>query len=397
MDAIRTMPILVDDDPDLRATLADVQSVKQLLSPICYHEGKPLSALTLHRTAYAAVSGMLSSQMTCTAIRQVAAAYSSAKSNRKPATRAFGFHRKAALFLVGSRGRDARFCPDGTISIWTVAGRKRIGFRVPEPFRERFDAAVEIDSLLIREVNGELKASVCLTINVPEPVGIHPVGIDLNETNAIVAVDPDGNEFFYTGKDHRVRTRRTQKTRARLQRKLATRKAQKQDTRSIRRLLKRQGRVQRNRTRTFCQTAAKRLVQWAPEHSVLVLEDLRLPRMRKGKTRSVALRRRINQWPHALMGACIEHAAEMVGHTVARVNPYRTSRDCCRCGLPGVRSRHRFTCPHCGFTCQADVGAATNIRNRYTASRGRGVQSTTPEAQDSLEPVGKLSSLGDSR
>lgn len=393
---IRTIPILIDDDQDLRATLTSVTLVKQLLSPICFNEGKPLSALTLHRVAYKTVSGVLNSQMTCTAIREVASAYVSAKSNRKPAKRVFGFYRKVAMFLVGKRGRDARFCSDGTLSIWTVSGRKHIGFRIPEVFIEQFNNATEVNCLLIREVKGKLEATVCLTITVPDPIGIHPIGIDLNETNAIVAVDPDGNEFFYSGKDHRVKTRRTQKTRARLQRKLATLKAQKQDTRSIRRLLKRQGRVQSNRTRTFCQTAAKRLIQWAPARSVLVLEDLRIPRMGKGTARPVALRRRINQWPHALMGKCITRAAEMVGDVVERINPYRTSQDCCRCGLPGTRSRHRFTCQHCGNTSHADVNAAHNIRNRYTALRGRGVQSITPEAQGLNKSVGKLSSLGDS-
>jgi hypothetical protein len=36
------------------------------------------------------------------------------------------FKRPKALFLVGERGRDADFRADGTLSIWTIAGRKRI-------------------------------------------------------------------------------------------------------------------------------------------------------------------------------------------------------------------------------------------------------------------------------
>lgn len=55
--------------------------------------------------------------MTCTAIRLVAGAYASAKANKKPAQRPFAFTRPTALFLVGERGRDARFCDDGTLSI----------------------------------------------------------------------------------------------------------------------------------------------------------------------------------------------------------------------------------------------------------------------------------------
>jgi IS605 OrfB family transposase len=397
MQIQRTISIVMAEDPDLRATLAAFQCLKQRLSASCYNDGQPLPALALHRAMYSSVKGVLSSQLTCTAIRLVAGAYAGAKANRRPATKPFGFHRASALFLVGKRGRDARFCGDGTLSMWTTAGRKRIAYTVPEAFRDKLAQAVEVDSINVVERGGRLLGRVALTLNVPTPQGILPVGVDLNETNAIVAVDADGREFFYSGHDHKVRTRRTQKTRARLQRKLVTRKAQKQDTRSIRRLLKRQGRRQRNRTRTFCRTAAKRLIQWAPANCVLVLEDLKLPRRRKGERMARAVRRRLNQWPSRLMGECITSKAEEAGDAVAKVNPYRTSLDCSRCGLPGIRSRHRFYCPHCEHKQHADVNAARNVRNRYTALRCRGVLSVTPEAQEVSTSVGKPSPLGDGR
>ena len=53
------------------------------------------------------------------------------KSNGKPAQRPFRFQRPRALFLVGKRGRDADFRQDGTLSIWTLAGRKHITYTVP--------------------------------------------------------------------------------------------------------------------------------------------------------------------------------------------------------------------------------------------------------------------------
>ena len=49
------------------------------------------------------------------------------------------FNRPAALFLVGERGRDADFRADGTLSIWTVAGRKRIAYTVPAALRPLFE------------------------------------------------------------------------------------------------------------------------------------------------------------------------------------------------------------------------------------------------------------------
>ena len=66
------------------------------------------------------------------------------------------FSRPAALFLIGRRGRDAAFRADGQLSIWTIAGRKRLSYTVPPPLRPLFDAAREIDSLTVIERQGRL-------------------------------------------------------------------------------------------------------------------------------------------------------------------------------------------------------------------------------------------------
>jgi putative transposase len=298
------------------------------------------------------------------------------QSEQKPAQRPFLFKRPAALFLVGERGRDARFCDDSTLSIWTVAGRKRISYAVPDAFKTTLAEAVEIDSLTVIERDGRLLGRIVVTLRVPDPKGVHPIGIDLNETNALVAVDPDGNTLFVSGRDFKVRNIRTRKTHRRLQASLATHKAQKQDTRSVRRLLKRLGRTQRNRTRTFCQQTAAKLVQWAPADSVLVFERLRLPQPSKKLRVRPGTRRRLSQWQRRLMRQSVTNAAERRGLLVDDVNGAYTSQDCSRCGLRGERSRHAFSCPHCGHSAHADVNAAVNIRLRYTALRLGGPLST---------------------
>jgi hypothetical protein len=109
-------------------------------------------------------------------------------------------------------------------------------------------------------------------LELPDPQGVLPVGIDLNETNALVAVNLEGAPLFVSGRAVKVANARSFKTRKRLQAKLAIRKAEHQDTRSVRRVLKRLGRKRSNRTRTFAQTTAKALVQWAPANAVLVFE-----------------------------------------------------------------------------------------------------------------------------
>jgi len=66
--------------------------------------------------------------------------------------------------------------------------------------------------------------------------------------------------------------------------------------------------------------------------------------------------------------------------TIAKIDPRYTSKNCSRCGLHGVRKRHAFTCPHCGYSDHADKNAAINIRNKFTLSRECGLVSVSPEA-----------------
>lgn len=157
----RTITICIADDPDLRATLEGFHGIQQRISAACYNDGKPLSALALHRAVYESVKGTISSQMTCTAIRLVAGAYAAARANKKPAQRPFAFKRPTVLFLIGERGRDARFCGDGTLSIWTVAGRKRITYTVPDAFKATLAQATEIDSMTVDDVNPAYTSQDC--------------------------------------------------------------------------------------------------------------------------------------------------------------------------------------------------------------------------------------------
>src|SRR5882762_9723517 len=107
MNIQRTITILLPDDPDLRRILTDYTAVQQRLSPFCYNNGKPLCAIRLQEICYHDIKGTLSAQMTCSAIRSAAGAYRSAAKNGKPAQSPFQFQKQNALFLIGSRGRDA--------------------------------------------------------------------------------------------------------------------------------------------------------------------------------------------------------------------------------------------------------------------------------------------------
>jgi IS605 OrfB family transposase len=413
----RTVTILLADDADLRATLGAFRAVQQKVSPVCFNGGAPLRAVPLQRLCYETVKGTLNSQMTITALRLVAGAYASAQKSharrgqqeamrkarhekkgwnyRPRPIKAIGvcqFTQTTALFLVGERGRDADFRADGTLSIWTVGGRKRLAYMVPTALRSLFDAATEVDSLTVIERNGRLIGHVALTLTVPEPRGDSEapgaVGIDLNETNALVAVDAEGRELFISGHDTKVLNRITAHTVSRVQKKRATKKAEGKDTRGVRRALKRLSRRRARRTHDFACRAARDLMAFAPPDSVLVFEDLAVGQPEKGLTRGAALRRRLSLWQHAAITTAIKNKAERAGIAMATVNPAYTSQRCSRCGLLGVRKRHSFTCPACGHRQHADVNAAVNIRNLFVQSRLDGLPSMSPEARSS--DTGKL-------
>ena len=180
----RSIPIILERSDDLLTTVEEFNRYQKNISVEAFNEGTPKNALSLHKSVYHSAKSTLNSQMRCSAIRLVAGAYASAKSNNRSAKRPFIFRRKRALFLIGNRGRDASFAKNGKISIWTTAGRKKLGFRVPDAFLGDFENAVTLDSL---NVGAGGKGSLCITIKVEEPKGLIPVGIDLGIRNALVA------------------------------------------------------------------------------------------------------------------------------------------------------------------------------------------------------------------
>jgi len=381
----RTAQIVIEPDEDLRNTLGAFTDICNDISPTAWNKGKPLGALDLHRATYSKTKGRISSQLTCTAIRLTAGAYVAAKSNGHKIEKYFKWKRGFALFLVGKRGRDASFRRDGTLSIWTMEGRKHLKYSIPDYFTETLEGAVEIDSIVVKQRKDKLIGYVALTVEVQEAKGIHPVGIDLNETNAIVAVDADDRQLFISGLSRRVLNKRTSKTIKRLQRKLAEKKAEHKSTRSVVRVLKRLQGKRARRTKDFCHTATNMLVNWAPENAVLIFENLNFG---QGKRGSRAWNRRFHAWPKGMIFNFASYKIAGKGE-IALVNPRDTSQTCSRCGLKGIRSRHAFSCPSCGFSLHADLNAAVNIRNQFTILRDSGVQSTTPEASSG----GKLSYL----
>lgn len=381
---LRTVRISLRDDSDVRATVHAFRSASAAISAAAFNDGKPLSAVALQRNVYEVVKLHINSaQMACSVLRRVAAAYESAKSNKHPVAKPFAFARPLALWLIGERGRDARVCPDGTLSIWTINGRKRLRFTVPEPLQADFRAAIEFKALQVVIREGRLVATLSITLPDVAGAGATPIGVDLNETNAVVAVDAAERILFVSGRSKKIHDARTRKTRKRLQKKLAILKAQKRSTKSVGRVLKRLGRKQSRRTIDLARCTAKLLCEWAPSDAVIALEDLSPPKATKKQIagtseKRTALRRRLSSFAYSTFRIAILSRAERTGKAVVFVNPAFTSQRCSQCKQIGTRTRHQFSCDGCGHVDHADINAARNIRDLYCASRRSGLPVNQP-------------------
>ncbi|HKY99932.1 MAG TPA: transposase [Rhabdochlamydiaceae bacterium] len=386
----RTIPITLEKSNDLLQTIEEFNRYLKGISEDCFNSGEAKNALGLHKSVYYSVDSQLTSQLKCSAIRLVAGAYASAKSNKRPATRPFIFRRKRALFLIGKRGRDASFSKCGKLSISTIDGRKKVGFKIPKAFQADFSNASCIDSL---NIGLDGKGSVCITLEVKDPKAITPVGIDLGVRNALVASTKQ-NTLVISGKELSEKRKRIRKTRSRIQSKKSSKKELGKDTRSVRRVLKSLSRKQRNKTKTFCGETASKLCKWAPENAVLVFEDLKIKRSSRKEHIRKGTRRKLNSFCYNLMIQSVTNRAERDGLAIAFVDPSYTSQICNQCGLLGDRKGSRFSCSLCSHNDCADRNASLNILSRFAVLRGGAHLSMCAEARASA--TGKLVPLGTS-
>jgi putative transposase len=368
----RTVSIRLEDDKDLRATLESYRIIQQTVSDIAAKSGKGSSALDLHKRTYAKVRGPLKAQLICTAIRSVSAAYAQrGEATGKP----IKFKQARAMFLIGKAKRDAGVNDDGTISIWTVAGRKKLNYSVPEAFKETMAAAESFNAICVAIRNGRLHATISVTIPDGQPAGALPVGVDVNNANAIVAVDIHGRSMCVNGIAHRLMMKTGEKMRRRLEERLSTRKADGLETRSVRRAIKRLSRKRYLQTKNFCNVAAKFLVSWVGLNSVIVLEDFR----RRSPSRQRKTESRSEPGFYEILRRRIEEKATRSGIPVTYIEPVKVENACSRCGSLGSQESGWFSCTACGLTITTDKNNALVIRNRYTVAKTVGCGQPAPK------------------
>jgi IS605 OrfB family transposase len=145
------------------------------------------------------------------------------------------------------------------------------------------------------------------------------------------------------------------------------------DRRLARWVLGREGKRERDRTRSRLHLLTRRLVdELAARHSALVLEDLthlppprrRAMRGRPSAVRSRSFRHRLSSWPRAELHRQLTYKAQDRGVPIIWVNPYLSSRTCPKCGEVSKRRRRvgaRFDCAECGWSLDRQLNAGLNL------------------------------------
>lgn len=110
---------------------------------------------------------------------------------------------------------------------------------------------------------------------------------------------------------------------------------------------------------------AKKIVQFAIDcgASILKLEDLsNIRSMRKYWKRAD---RNVNSWAFFDLETKITYKAQLAELIVKKVNPYKTSQECSKCGQIKKSNRRKdiYTCS-CGYKDNADVNASFTISSR---------------------------------
>jgi IS605 OrfB family transposase len=329
---------------DLLATMARFNEAATFAAKVGF-EAKVYGQVTLHKLAYYEIRERfgLSSQMAVRAIAKAVECFQRDKA-------------KCPVFKPrGAICYDQRvlsFKGLTEVSLWALTGRLRIPFVCGAYQRERQGRIKGQADLVYR---GGKYFLLC-TIDLPEGAPVEPVdvlGVDLGIVN--LATDSDGNT--YSGAAVEAVRRRHHRNRKRLQRK---------GTKGAKKALKRQSRRESNFRRHENHCISKAIVAKAECTGCgIAVEDLGGIRDRT-KVRAKQ-RARHSGWAFFQLRSFVEYKAELAGVPVYAVDPRDTSRTCSACGhceKGNRKDQGSFSCLSCGYSTNADLNAAQNLRVR---------------------------------
>lgn len=358
------------------------------ISKYIFDNGFILNFMTLQKQLYSEIrNGFdLKAQMTISAFKTVTARYKTLKEQleAKPYKcvvdkKAYYFRRdlswlqKPIVFgrpqadLV--RNRDYSFVHDKKsntemLSINTLGKRVKVGFVVPDCFREYFDSSewkfgtaklVSLKGIWYLHIPVTKETADVFDASKPK----HVVGIDRGLRFLATAYDEKGDVTFISGKDVLKRRDKFKQIRAELQSK---------GTKSAKRVLKRLSGRENRWMADVNHCLSKTLVDKYGSETLFVLEDLSGVSFSEENlsTRNADDRSELRSWTFYQLEQDLIYKAHESGSKVLKVPADYTSQRCPKCGRILKENRHHETheyiCDCCGYRSNDDRVGAMNIQ-----------------------------------
>jgi IS605 OrfB family transposase len=343
-------------DADQKATLLDTMERSNAAASFAAKVGFEAgvhSQPSIHKRCYAELRERfgLSSQMAVRAIGKAVEAFATLRAKGRDECPEFR-PRGAVTYderILSFKGLDR-------VSLWTLAGRMVLPLAYGEYQGERLGRLKGQVDLIYRDGRFFLYA----TVDMPEdaPIEVNDfLGVDFGIVD--LARDSDGGK--HSGDAVEKVRRRHHRNRTRAQRQV-TRGAKKR----LKRLAKRESRFRRHVNHCI----SKELVAKAKgTDRGIALEDLE--GIRERTTVKAQRRPRHSGWAFFQLRSFVEYKARRAGVPVVAVDPRDTSRTCAECGhceRANRKTRDQFECRQCGYSEDADLNAARNIRSRAWAA-----------------------------
>jgi IS605 OrfB family transposase len=253
------------------------------------------------------------------------------------------------------------------VSISTAKGRLKLNLSIGDFQRNLLDGKSPTSAVLVYDKQKRafyIHIAISQEVIPPESTG-KAIGID----RGIYNLATTSTKLRFSGR-HAMHVRKHySKLRQSLQSK---------GTKGTKRLLKRLAGKEQRVMKDLNHKISKAIVQSCQPGDTLVMEDLKYIRDR---IRVARKQRQIqHSWAFYQLGSFIEYKATERGVKVVYVDPKYTSQRCPKCGIASKNSRHKhiFKCSSCGYTANADLNAAFNIRQVYLNTLADGLLSTSP-------------------
>jgi IS605 OrfB family transposase len=414
MDMLLTAKLKLQTTPEqfraLRATQLAYRDALNYVSRYAFAHGKLSNQISLQDATYADIRATfgLPAQMACNVPRQVGVTYKTlwTKVQANATARAAGYTKKryrgldaaprySSPTLTYNFQRDFSLKTDQRVSILTLAGRVIVPYtgyaRHIALIQQGLQRSARIGAakLWYDKPHKQFYLLVSLEVAVLDPCPEqhqHIVGVDVGQRYLAVATDTHNKTAFFPGTAARVKADHYARLRKRLQHK-GTRAA----TRRLVVIAGRERRLKQERNHRI----SRQIVDAYP-HSLIGLEDLAHIRehtrrkRKRGKNATVKQRRanrHASQWAFAELQGYVAYKALLSGSMAVKVDAYKTSQACPRCGYAAEDNRPEkgllFCCQVCHLVLHADLVGARNVALRTLLARqdwvSTGVLSERPD------------------